>query len=136
MKRLVLFLLACVTACWGYRQLRSHPRTASKLAELERQSQRIVNQASDVVRLAKDQGVGKAADAAGGAVAAAQGAIGTAAGKAQGAIHSATGNAHEALDTAAQKARETISPFEEKVSEVRGDALANTTEPSAQRPAN
>ncbi len=136
MKRLVLFLLACGTGWWGYRKLRSHPVTASTLAELERQRQRIVDHASDAVRSAKGRGVGQAADVADSAVAAAQGAIGTAAVKAQGAIHSATGTAHEALDTAVQKARETISAVEDKVSEARGDGPASTTEASTQRPAN
>jgi hypothetical protein len=82
-KRLFLFLLACVTGWWGYRKLRSHPRTAGSVAEFERQSQLVVDRASDGVRSAKDQTIAKAADLADTAAAGAQDAIDTATGKAQ-----------------------------------------------------
>ena len=81
MKRLFLFLVACATSWWGYGKLRSHPKTAGKVAEFERQSQRIVDQATDSLRSAKDQAVGKAADIADTASAGATEAIDTAASK-------------------------------------------------------
>lgn len=119
MKRLFLFLVAGVTGWWGYRQLRRHPRTADKIAEIERQGQRLAEQAGDAVRSAKDQAVGRAADAAGAATTGTQAAMDTAAGKARDAIDSAAGKAHEAVDTAAQKARQAISPIDEKITEAR-----------------
>lgn len=61
MKGLLLFLTACATGWWGYRKLRSHPLTAPKVAEVERQGQRIVDQANDAMRSAKDQAVSKVA---------------------------------------------------------------------------
>lgn len=114
MKRLVVFLVACVSGWWGYRQLRRHPRTAGKVAEIERQSQVVGDKASEVVRSAKGQVVSKAADLAG-----------TAATGAQDAIAAATGKAHDVLDAAAEKSRQAISPVQDKIADLRGDAPAS-----------
>ena len=122
MKRLALFLVACVTGWWGYRQLRSHPRTAGKVAEIERQSQVVVEKASDVLRSAKGQVVSKAADLADTATTGAQGAIGA-----------ATSKAHDAVDAAAAKSRQAINPVQEKIADLRGDAPAS---PGAEHPAS
>jgi len=113
-KRLFLFLVAGVTGWWGYRQLRSHPRTADKVAEIERQGQRIV-----------DQTVGKAATAASAATTSAKDAIDAAAGKAHGAV-----------DAAAQKTKEAIIPVREKISEIRPEGPAGATEPPTEHPAS
>ncbi len=114
MKRLVPFLAACVTGWWGYRQLRNHPRTAGKVAGIERQGQLVVDRASDALRSAKGQVVSKAADLAD-----------TAATGAQDAIGAATSKAHDALDAAAEKTRQAITPVQEKIADLQGDAPAS-----------
>jgi len=125
-KRLFLFLVAGVTGWWAYRQLRSHPRTAGKVADLERQGQLMVNKASNVVGSATGQAASKAVDIAG-----------TAATGAQEAIDTAAGKAHEALDAAAEKSRQAISPVQEKIAELRGDESASATnKPDLERPAS
>ena len=114
MKRLFLFLVACVTGWWGYLKLRSHPRTAGKVAELERQSRIMVDKATDVARSAKGQVAGKAA-----------GMADTAATGVHQAIDEAGAKAREALDMAAETARRSTSAVQEKVTELRGEASAN-----------
>ena len=116
MKRLALFLVACVTGWWGYRRLRSHPQTAAKVAEIGRQSQAVVDKASDVLRSAKGQVVSKAADLADTAATGAQDAIGAAAGK-----------AHDVLDVAAEKGLQAMSPVQDKIADIRGDAPASAS---------
>lgn len=142
MKRLFFFLIAGITGWWGYTKLRSHPRTAGKVAELERQGQLVVDKAGDVARSAKEQATGRAADVVGGAqqaigssTAGAQEAIGTAAKgtrqaigaaatAAQEAIDAAADKSHEVVDAAAQKAREAINPVQDKIAELRADTPA------------
>ena len=118
MKRLFLFVIAGVSSWWGYRKLRSHPRTAGKVAEIERHSQRIVDQATDAVSSAKNQVAGKATDIAA-----------TAATGAQGAIDTATNKAHEALDAAAQKTRPAleVSRLGPRVGSRLGDGTSGTS---------
>ena len=106
MKRLFVFLIAVMTSWWGYRTLRSHPRTAGKVAEIERHGQRIVDQANDALRTATDDMAGKVSDMAT-----------TAATGAHGAIETATSKAHEALDMAAQKGQQAISSVQMKTAE-------------------
>jgi hypothetical protein len=62
MKRLAVFLVACVTGWWAYLKLRSHPKTAAKVAELERQGRLAVDKATAVASSAKDQAATRAAD--------------------------------------------------------------------------
>ncbi|HEY8693314.1 MAG TPA: hypothetical protein VIR57_11300 [Chloroflexota bacterium] len=64
MKRLVVFLVACVTGWWAYLKLRSHPKTAAKVAELERQGRLVVDKTSAVATSAKDQAATRAAGVA------------------------------------------------------------------------
>jgi hypothetical protein len=122
MKRLLLLLAAGITGWWGYRRLRSHPRTAGKVAEIERQSQVVVDKASEAVRSATGQVVSKAA-----------GLADTASTGAQDAIGAATGKAHDALDAAMDKTRQAISPVQGKLADLRGDASASA---GAEHPAS
>ena len=119
MKRLLLLLIAAPTSWWGYRKLRSHPVTTRTLSEIEGQSQRIFNQASNALRSAKKQAASKTAEIADAAAAGVQGAIDTASGK-----------AHGGLDGAAHKARQAVSPVHENVSEVRGEGSATMPKPT------
>ena len=124
MKRLFLLLIAGVAGWWGYSKLRSHPATADKVAELERQSQLMVDKATGAARSATGQAATRAADIAG-----------TAASGAQEALDTAANKAHEALDTAASKTRQVITPVQDKIAELRSDASANDpTEPGAEHP--
>lgn len=124
MKRLFVFLIAGVTSWWGYRKLRSHPRTAGTVAELERHSQRIVEQANDALHTAKDDMADKVSDIATAAAA-----------QAQGAIHTATSKAHEAVDVAAQKSQQAVSSVQAKTTEQRADGSAVPLETGPKQPA-
>jgi uncharacterized protein YjbJ (UPF0337 family) len=92
------------------------------VAEIERQSQVVVEKASDVLRSAKGQVVSKAADLAD-----------TATTGAQGAIRAATSKAHDAVGAAAETSRQAINPVREKIADLRGDAPAS---PGTEHPAS
>jgi hypothetical protein len=62
-KRLILFLAACVTGWWGYRKLRSDPRTADKVTELERHAQDAIDSATDKAQVIVDSASSKAREA-------------------------------------------------------------------------
>lgn len=124
LKRLFVYLLACLTGWWAYSKLRNHPKIAGKVADLQRRSRLVVGKAGDVARSAKDQAATTAADVAETAGTGAHDVIG------------ATGaKAREVLDATADRARRVISPVRGKIAESRGEASTTvTTAPGEDRP--
>jgi hypothetical protein len=102
-------LVAGVTGWWAYRRLRSHPRTAAKVADaaysagidqlvqpiIDRQRQVVLDEANEVARAANGPIVSDSADLSDSAAAGAQDVIGA-----------APGDAHEAADAGAEEKNE------------------------------